>query len=344
MKRLRGVIIGCGYFSPFHLDAWNRIDSVDLVAVADVDAQRAVRCAQEYGVPESFTDYREMLDKVQPDFVDIVTRPDTHLEIVSEVAGRRIAMICQKPLAPDTATARRLVATAAGAGARLMVHENFRFQPWYREIKRLYDRGVVGDTLHTMTFRNRAGDGHGDDAYLKRQPYFQTMPRFLVFEAGIHTIDTFRFLGGEMSRVMCLHRRLNPVIAGEDTAIAMFEFSSGGLGLYDANRFNESTAKNPRYTFGEFWLEANGGTIRFDDEGAIFIQRIGQAEVRHDFAPSKHGFAGDCVHATQEHFAQSLQNEQPFETDGEDYLKNLRVQDAMYESSEKRTWITLGSV
>ncbi len=73
--------------------------------------------------------------------------------------------------------------------------------------------------LHTITFRNRAGDGWGEDAYLARQPYFQTMERFLLYEAGIHTIDTFRYLAGEVNRVWCMLRKLNPVIAGEDTAI-----------------------------------------------------------------------------------------------------------------------------
>ena len=54
----------------------------------------------------------------------------------------------------------------------LVVHENFRFQPWYREAKRLVDAGMLG-ALHAVAFRLRPGDGQGPRAYLDRQPYFQ---------------------------------------------------------------------------------------------------------------------------------------------------------------------------
>ncbi|MEM9367764.1 MAG: Gfo/Idh/MocA family oxidoreductase, partial [Planctomycetota bacterium] len=214
---LRGAVIGAGYFSQFHYDAWQRIEGVSIVACCDTDLTKAKSVSQEYGIPNQYTDYRRMLDECEVDFVDIITRPDTHLEMASEIARRDVAMICQKPLAPTVDESHALV--EATRSVPFMVHENFRFQPWYREIKKILDAGTIGENLHTITFRNRAGDGHGPEAYLARQPYFQTMERFLIFEAGIHTIDTFRYLGGEIEAAWCLHRRLNPVIAGEDTAL-----------------------------------------------------------------------------------------------------------------------------
>lgn len=339
-QRLRGAAIGAGYFSHFHYDAWSRIDNVDIVAVCDSDITKAQAIAAQYSACQVYDDYRQMLDQQQLDFVDIITRPETHLEIVSEVAARGLPMICQKPLAPTTEEAAQIAEVARAAGVRLMVHENFRFQPWYREIKKIFESGRVGQRLHTVSFRNRAGDGWGDDAYLARQPYFQSMPKFLVFEAGIHTIDTFRYLAGDIARVWCKLRKLNPVIAGEDTGIAVFEFEEGGLGLYDANRFNESTAENQRYTFGEMLFEADGGSIRLYDDGRLAIQGLGESEQPHVYAPPTHGFAGDCVMATQQHFVDQLRSQEPFETDATDYLKNIAVQDAMYRSSESGTWET----
>ena len=338
MTQLRGAIIGAGYFSQFHFDAWNRIPEVDLVACCDVDPAKAKMAAEKYGVRDAHTDYRTMLDAHEVDFVDIVTRPDTHLEIVRDVAKRSIAIICQKPLAPTVGEVQELVAAAADANVRFMVHENFRFQPWYREIKTLLDRQIIGNQLHTITFRNRAGDGWGDDAYLARQPYFQTMKKFLIFEAGIHTVDTFRFLFGEIDQAWCVHRKLNPAISGEDAALAVFQFTEGGLGVYDANRFNESTAADPRYTFGELLIESNGGSIRLYDDGRLTIQPLGKPENDHSYKPSRDGFAGDCVYATQRHFVDGLVNNQPFETDGKSYLKSIAVQEAMYRSSETGCW------
>lgn len=343
-KTLRGAVIGAGYFSRFHFDAWQRIDNVQIDAVCDVDQAKAVAFAAEFEIPHVFTDHREMLDALSEgdqrlDFVDVVTRPDTHLQIVQDIAAQGIAVICQKPLAPTADEATQIVSVAQAANIPFMVHENFRFQPWYREIKNLLNAQRIGDRLHTLSFRNRAGDGWGDDAYLARQPYFQTMEKFLIFEAGIHTIDTFRYLAGEIDRVWCSTRRLNPVIAGEDSALAIFEFTEGGQGLYDANRFNESTATNPRYTFGELLVEGNGGSIRLHDDGRLTIQELGQTEHPHPYTPSAEGFAGDCVFATQQHFIDGLRaGSKTFETDGPSYLKSIAVQEAMYRSAESGSW------
>ncbi|MFG0265598.1 MAG: Gfo/Idh/MocA family protein [Rhodopirellula sp. JB055] len=339
-KTYRGVVIGAGYFSQFHYDAWNRMDDVEIVACCDVDFEKANQIAGTHGISSVYTDYRQMLDQHDVDFVDIITRPDTHLALVDDISQRGKAIICQKPLAPTVDEACELVALTNQRNIRFMVHENFRFQPWYREIKQLMNAGVIGSRLHSLSFRNRAGDGHGPDAYLARQPYFQTMEKFLIFEAGIHTIDTFRYLGGEIEQAWCWHRKLNPVIAGEDAAVGVFRFHDGGMGLYDANRFNESTAKNPRYTFGEVLLEGDEGSIRLHDDGRLTIQRLGEAEREHAYSPSQHGFAGDCVFSTQRHFVDQLRNGQPFETDGPSYLKSLAVQEAMYASSQSGCWET----
>ncbi|MFN3190885.1 MAG: Gfo/Idh/MocA family protein [Aureliella sp.] len=338
MTNLRCAAIGAGYFSHFHYDAWRRMDGVDVVACCDRDLDKAKAVAKQYGIPQVFGDYQEMLDRCEVDFVDVITRPDTHLPIVEELAKRRTDVICQKPLAPTVEESRRIVDLATEAGIRFMVHENFRFQPWYRQAKRVFESGRIGDALHTLSFRNRAGDGHGPDAYLARQPYFQTMPRFLVFEAGIHTVDTFRYLAGEVQRVWCDLRKLNSVIAGEDAGIAVFEFSDGVRALYDANRFNESTAENPRYTFGELLMEANGGTLRLYADGRLTIQELGGNEIEHAYLPSSVGFAGDCVYATQKHFIERLRDGGEFETSGENYLKSIAVTEAMYRSSESGSW------
>lgn len=340
MKKLRGAVVGAGYFSQFHFDSWIRIADVELVAVCDANRDAAERAASTYGVKSVFADHLAMLSELELDFVDIITRPDTHLTLVRDFADAGVDIICQKPLAPTVDQSRQIVAHAAAAGVRFMVHENFRFQPWYREIKGLLDVGTIGRRIHTITFRNRAGDGWGDDAYLARQPYFQTMKQFLIFEAGIHTIDTFRYLAGEIERVWCLHRRLNPVIAGEDTAIGIFRFAGSGLGVYDANRFNESTADDPRYTFGELLVECDGGTIRLYDDARVTIQKLGQREIQHPYEPSRRGFAGDCVHRTQQHFVDGLRSGDAFETDGESYMKSIAVQEAMYRSAESMQWET----
>lgn len=89
--------------------------------------------------------------------------------------------------------------------------------------------------------RLRPGDGRGARAYLDRRPYFQKMPRFLIHETGIHLIDVFRFLLGEVTGVFARLRRLNPVIAGEDAGLVTFDFASGANDLFLGNRLADAS-------------------------------------------------------------------------------------------------------
>lgn len=336
MTKLKGVAVGAGYFSQFHFEAWSRLDDVELTAICDLDRGKAEQAARQFGVGRCYTSFVEMLDTERPDFVDIITRPDTHLVLTREAVARGIAVICQKPLAPTIDEAREVVRVAESANVPFMVHENFRFQPWYREIKRLLDAGEIGNRLHSISIRTRTGDGWQPDAYLPRQPYFRTMPRFLVFEMGVHFVDTFRFLAGEVDGVYASLRKLNADIAGEDAAILLFEFADGAQGVWDANRFNEPNSLDPRYTFGEALIEGDGDAIRLYADGRLTIQRLGQPERDQSYQHARKNFASDCVLETQRHFVQCLRAGQPFETSGRDYLQTLAVQEAIYESAACR--------
>lgn len=332
MTNLKGVCIGAGYFSSFQYEAWNRIPEVAVTAMCNRALDRARPIMETYEIGKHYTDWKEMIENERPDFVDIITPPDSHLEMCKFAADRGIHIICQKPLAPTFEEAQEIVDYVLKKNVRFMVHENFRFQPWYREIKRLLEANAIGD-LHTMSFRKRTGDGWGEDAYLSRQPYFREYPRFMVYEAGIHFIDTFRYLAGEVSSVYARLRKMNPVIAGEDWAMIMFEFEKDVVGLWDASRYNEPNYANPRYTFGEFLVEGYDGAIRLYGDGSMTIQELGKPERPHAYHHENKNFAGDCVYRTQRHFIDCLKEGREFETNGPEYLHSLAVQEAVYESA-----------
>lgn len=340
---LRGVSVGAGYFGQFHYDAWPRVSGAELIALCDRDPARAESVARQFGVPKFYTDVEAMLDSERPDFVDIITPPDTHLALTKLAADRGVHVLCQKALAPSVREATHIVDEASRAGIRFMVHDNFRFQPWHREFRRLLDGDTIG-RLHSIACRTRMGDGWQSDAYLARQPYFRTMPQLLIFETGVHFIDTYRYLGGEVTRVFARLRRLNDAIAGEDTGVVLFEFASGAIGLWDANRYNESLSNDPRYTFGEFLLEGDRGAVRLDEEGRMSVHPLGRRPRDHAYHHERRGFAGDCVHATLQHFVDGLRAAAPFETDGREYLKTLAVQEAVYESAATGTPALVASV
>jgi len=332
-ETLRGVGIGAGYFSQYQYEAWNRIPEVQITGIHDRTLAKAEAIGEKYNLGRVYPDIGEMLDCEQPDFVDIITPPETHFEIVQAAAQRGIHVICQKPLAPTFPECEAIVELARSANVRFMPHENWRWQAWYREIKRLLEQNRLGEPF-SLTFRMRMGDGWADDAYLERQPFFRDYPRLLVYETGVHFIDTFRYLLGEIETVYARLRRLNPVIEGEDSGQIVFGFTSGATAILDANRYNENEARNPRLTFGEMRIDGSKGHLELDYNGDITIKPLGKPSDRHDYFHEDRGFAGDCVHALQRHFVDRMLDGRPFETTGEDYLRTVEAMEACYTSAE----------
>lgn len=331
-RKLRGAGVGAGYFANYQYEAWTRIPEVEIGAIYNRTEAKAREMMARYGIPRYYADWREMIDREQPDFLDIITPPETHEELCAYAARRGVHIICQKPLAPTFEASSRIVETARAAGVRFMVHENWRWQPWYRKIKEIQRAGTIGEFTY-LYFRMRMGDGWGPDAYLARQPFFRDYPRLLIYETGVHFIDTFRYLLGEVTEVFANLRRLNPVIKGEETGQVLFRFESGATAILDANRYNEVESPSPRYTFGELRIDAMGGHLTMDTEARLRVKPLGRAAYDVDYARADVNFAGDCVFFLQRHFVECLRTGREFESNGEDYLRTLRVVEAVYESA-----------
>ena len=335
---LKGVCIGAGYFSDFHFEAWQRIPEIAITALCDLERPRAEAQAAAHGIPRCYADYREMITAEKPDFIDIISPPATHLEIARFAAPQRIAMLCQKPLAPDMTACRELVALTEEHDVPFMVHDNWRWQPWYREIKKIIDQGTLG-RISFAYFQMRMGDGWGENAYQDRQPFFRDYERLLIYETGVHFIDTFRYLFGEIQSVYAQLDRLNPVIKGEDCAQVFFQFASGMRAIMDANRYNENESGislyqcHPRTTFGVMRLDGAAGHLIMDSCGDLTIKPLGRDTYHHAYDREHRGFAGDSVFNTFRHFIANLRAGALFETNGREYLKTLEVMEACYRSA-----------
>lgn len=325
---LRGCLIGAGFFAGHQMEAWRRIPEARIVAVIDSDIQKARAFARTHAVPQSFTSLEEMCADLDVDFVDIATRPPSHLPLIRQAADRGKAILCQKPFTRTRAEAEEAVRYCRAHGVRLMVNENWRWQVWYREIKRLLELGAVGE-VHHVRFVVRPGDGSGPEPYAV-QPYFRQMPRFLIHETLVHFLDTLEFLAGPIERLYCRTRRLNPHIAGEDFALAVMDLQSGATAAIDANRYaGERTSK----TFGFMAVEGSEGAVHLDHDGTIRrIDLCGERTV-HPYTVPSVGYRGDSCFGAQRHFVQSLVADAPFETSGEAYLRTLAAVEACYRSA-----------
>ena len=337
---MKGAIIGAGYFAQFHYEAWTRLSGITITAIADLDPDKARSLAGTDSI-STYRNYQDMIEKEQPDFIDIITPPDSHLSLLEKIIPYNIPIIIQKPLAPDFTTCQTIHQLISNSNTRVMVHENWRFQPWYRYARKCITEGRIGTRIHQLSFHMRMGDGWKDSAYMDRQPYFRDMSRLLIHETGIHFIDTFRYLLGEVDTVYARLAKYNTHIAGEDAGILVMNHINGSTSIWNANRYNESNKENPRFTFGHMLLEGNLGSLRLYEDGSVTLQQLGQPEKMTEFSPSNHGFAGDCVYATQAHFIECLQSGNTFETNIHEYMKSILVQEAVYQSDRDNQVISI---
>ena len=320
---LRGAIIGCGWFAENHRQAWLKIPGVEIVAAADQQLDRAQRFASR-----AYSSAEELLDRERLDFLDIVTHAASHLPLVRLAVEKRIPTICQKPIAPDWASAVKLVEAAEAAGVRLMIHENWRWQPWYRVAHEMISRGDIGSPIG-YGFRFRRRDGLGDEPYTE-QAYFRQEPKLIIQVTLVHHIDTARFLFGEIDSVFAETSRRNARIAGEDQAIITLSHPDGVHGWIDGHRFLNPNPDGP--AMGDAFFEGELGIISILATGDVYQNNA--CVWKNNITG---GCLGDSVRATQAHFIACLRDGSPFESGGRSYLRTFAAVEAAYRSvAEKR--------
>jgi predicted dehydrogenase len=329
VEKLRAGVIGCGFFAQNHLNAWRDLEDVELVAVCDRDEARAKRAAEKFGVQSVFTGAEAMLQSAGLDFVDIATTAETHRPLVELAARYQTHTICQKPFAPSMQDARAMVKACQQAGVRLMVHENFRWQTPMRRVKARLDD--IGEVFYGRIYWRSAFD------VFANQPYLAEDERFIIYDLGIHLLDLARYFMGEVERLTCLTRRVNPNIKGEDVATFLLKMQSGAACVVEisfASRRETETFPQTLVT-----LEGSNGSVDLQYDYQMTVVR--GSEVTHErAAPAVYAWSTpplevvqESVLAIQRHWVECLRANREPDTSGADNLKTLELVFGGYESA-----------
>ena len=228
---LRGALIGTGSIAPYHLTAWQRVPGVQIVALCNRTVEKARALAERFGIDAAHV-YRELDDLLTHEtdlqFVDIATAPDLHRAQTEAAVRQGLPVLCQKPLAPSLEDAQAMLAASQAAGVLLSVNENWRWRGWYRQVQQHLRQGALGRlryvriTDHHNLTLDRAD--RGTPPLVEKQAYTRAMPRLIVFEWGIHIVDTLRMLLGEPRWIHAHLAQVSPYFAGEDRALMTLGF------------------------------------------------------------------------------------------------------------------------
>ena len=324
-RPLRVGLAGAGWVSPHHLEAWGRVGQrATVVAIADPDLAAARARASAFGIHATYPSVEELLNTEQLDALDIATPRETHVAICRLAASHGLAILCQKPLAPTLEDAEALVATLR-APVRLMVHENWRFRPHYRQIHAWLRAGQIGQVRTVSMALRTSGllpDADGRLPALVRQPMLATLDRLLLMEVLIHHVDTLRFLLGPLTLLGAQLGRSCGAIRGEDRAALLMTTGSGAsvsvVGDFMAHGY-------PQEQFDRLEILGTRGAIGLHRD-RLQLRGETSANLTIDLAANyKASYAGAIAH-----FLDRLADNGPFETGPTDNLETLRIVEAAY--------------
>lgn len=327
-KLLRVAIAGAGMISWHHLVAWQKQrDRVRVTAICDPHLSKAEARAKEFAIPATYRDRQTLLQREEFDILDVVSPRETHAEWTLAAAERGIAVLCQKPLTPSLAQSEALVRGVDGK-CRLMVHENWRFRPWYRVLKGWIaagDLGVIRMARMAMLGSGFLPDAQGLRPALVRQPFMQHEPRLMIAEVLIHHLDTMRFLCGELRLIGARAARPLPDIEGETTAALFLETSSGApvevTGTLAAPGF-------PPRPFDQLEIVGSQASAVLAGSELRLLGPSPRSETFDLAVGYQASFDGVIAH-----FVECLAGGAPFETGPSDNLETLRLVEHAYWAS-----------
>lgn len=199
MKTLRAGVIGVGSFGELHLQAYDAIPGVDVVAVCDADAERCEKVAREYQIPDTCAEIKELCRRPDLDLISIVTPEDAHVEPVRQAASAGKHIFLEKPIANSIEDSQSIIDAAEEAGVFLMIGHILRFEHRYASVKRLIDEGDLGRVVSIHARRNRARSLY---------PVYGNRVHGLIVN-GIHDLDLcLWYLGSPAKKVRAFTRNI----------------------------------------------------------------------------------------------------------------------------------------
>jgi UDP-N-acetylglucosamine 3-dehydrogenase len=149
-KLLRVGVIGAGTIARFaHVPAYRKNMACNLVAISDINEKAGLEISKQFNIPHVYENALNMIEKEELDAVSVCTPPNTHFELVLECAKKGIHVLCEKPLAPSTDDAEKMVRECHKNGVVLAIGYTLRFYPNLELIKKRLTQGKLGK-LHSI--------------------------------------------------------------------------------------------------------------------------------------------------------------------------------------------------
>ena len=317
------LLIGCGGIAQAYVQALARTPTLRLCGLVDVAEPARRALAAGTGVP-AFATLDQALDAPDRAAAAIVlTPPRDHETLAVQLLQHGLHVLCEKPLAPTVAGARRMLDAAARRGRRLMMGSKFRYTADVTAARQLLDAGRCGDlVLYENVFCSHV------DMTRRWNSDPTVSGGGVLIDNGCHSVDLARYLLGPIARVQAQFGRPVQPLSVEDTARLLFTSHEGALGSIDLSwSVHKETDAYVR-------IHGTRGVIEVGWRGSRF-KAVGSA-----WQTFGNGYDKIAAFAAQlANFAGAVRGDERAVIDDADALASVVVVDCAYRSAREERWV-----
>ncbi len=339
-------VIGCGVISDTYLKNCGRLPELNVVAVADLDLQRADAKALEYGVPR-VSSVPGILALPEVDIILNLTVPSAHFEVSMAALRAGKSVYSEKPLAATREQGAELLRTAAVHGLRIGCAPDTFLGSALRTCRQLVDDGAIGDVVGAVGFRVN----HGMEHWHASPAFFYQAGAGPLFDIGPYYLTALVAMLGPVAKVAGVTNtgsRVRPITGGPAKGgtitvgtpthvSSLLTFESGSTAS-TINSFDVWDSELPR-------LEIYGtrGTLSAPDpntfDGPVRIRTAEDDAWRE--VPLLPSYGGNARGAGLLDMALAIREDRPLRASGEMALHVLDIMQAVLESAESSAFVSL---
>ena len=318
------------------------------------------RAADAYGVERRTTDWREVVSSPDVQIVDVCTPPGAHPEAVETAVSEGKAVLCEKPLAAEYASAVATARAAADAGVPNAIGFNYRRLPAVALMKQMVDEGRIGDVLLWR------GAWLSDEFLDPDIPFDWRFDRATggstIADLGAHLIDLALWMVGDVAELCAqaetfTRERSGREVEVDDASSALLRFRDGARGTFEVGKV---AARRPC----DYFVELNGrtGTLRFEyprlnelwygdtrEDGTVYgMRRIRAEHPTHPYAsewwPIGQGIGYGMTFVAQAADLLERWPDGPWEPDLAHGARVQAVCEAIERSAGEQRWLSVAEV
>jgi predicted dehydrogenase len=342
MDKVRVGLIGSGFSSNIHAEAFQEVPEATLVAACGRSPSAIEEFGRKWKIPFTTTDYRRLLERPDVDMVVLGIPNDLHLEVTTAAAQAGKHVVVEKPLAHTLEAGRAMVAACREHRVKLMYGETLCFSPKYARARQLVAEGAIG-----KMYMVKQGEKHSGP----HSAWFYDVQRSgggAIMDMGCHGIEWARWMYGK-PKPKCVVAHCQHVYhtrtRGEDNSVILLEFEGGEIAVIE-----------------DSWAKHGGMDDRIElygTEGVIYCDLLHGSSME-TYSAKGYGYAVEKAGETKgwtftvfeeshiygfphemRHFTQCVLNDQTPRETGEDGVATLEIIYAAYESAgtgKKVTW------